>query len=151
LTQGVTDSISDGRQITAAFDNINGGSLVFFFTEHATNTGNTILTVCGEQVGLTGTDMLATNVGVRVETLDFYYGGPGDEVSDIVVTPLGEQYFATVEDILAGEEAEFEVTDFGVFPGNTPEEGLLLITNRSRTGNTGGATPGTEALIFAPK
>ena len=61
--------------------------------EHATNTGNTVLLICGEQVGLTGTDMLATNVDMKVDTIDWYFGGPGDSVDGLTVTPLGERYF----------------------------------------------------------
>ncbi len=65
----------------------------FFFTEHATNTGNTVLLICGEQVGLSGTDMLATNVDMKVDTVDWYFGGLGDSVDGLTVTPLGERYF----------------------------------------------------------
>jgi hypothetical protein len=40
------------------------------------------------------------------------------------------------------------VRDFGAFPENTPELGLLLITNSDGgIGNRGGATPETEAII----
>ena len=54
--------LSDGRHVTFAQDLTTGAASAFFFTEHAMNTGNTVLFICGEQVGLTGTDMLATNV-----------------------------------------------------------------------------------------
>jgi hypothetical protein len=41
------------------------------------------------------------------------------------------------------------VYDFGLFPGNSPERGLMLITNGDRgAGNRGGATKDTEALLF---
>jgi minor extracellular serine protease Vpr len=41
------------------------------------------------------------------------------------------------------------VYDFGAFPGNSPELGLMLITNGDRgAGNRGGATKDTEALLF---
>ena len=40
-------------------------------------------------------------------------------------------------------------TTLGLFPGNSPELGLMLITNGDRgTGNRGGATQPTEALLF---
>ena len=38
--------------------------------------------------------------------------------------------------------------DFGTFPGNSEEEGILLFTNGARSGSTGGATKNTEALQF---
>jgi hypothetical protein len=41
------------------------------------------------------------------------------------------------------------VFDFGTFPGNSPELGILLFTNGDRgTGAHGGATQETEALLF---
>ncbi len=41
------------------------------------------------------------------------------------------------------------VYDFGAFPGNSPELGLLLFTNGDRgAGARGGATQDTEALLF---
>ena len=41
------------------------------------------------------------------------------------------------------------VFDFGLFPGNTPELGVLLLTNGDRgAGASGGATEPTEALVF---
>jgi subtilisin family serine protease len=55
-------TISDGRQVSWVLNLATGGLSAFFFAEHAMNTGNTVLLICGEQVGLTGTDMLATNV-----------------------------------------------------------------------------------------
>ena len=142
--------VSDGRQLAWSIDLATGDSNAFFFAEHATNTGNTVLTVCGEQVGLTGTDMLATNVDVSVFAQDFYFGGPGDTIDGLTITPLGEQYVATaLEDIDPGKRFTMEVTDFGAFPGNTPELGVLLFTNGDRgAGLRGGATEKTEAKIF---
>ena len=40
--------------------------------------------------------------------------------------------------------------DFGAFPGNTPELGLMVITNGDRgPASRGGATKETESLLFA--
>jgi len=42
-----------------------------------------------------------------------------------------------------------DVYDFGAFPGNSDELGLLLITTGVRgAGNRGGATQGSEALLL---
>jgi len=143
--------ISDGRQLTWAENLSAGTASAFFFTEHSTNTGNTVLYICAEQVGLTGADMLATNVDVAVEAFDWYNGGPGDFIDGLTVTPLGEQYFGLPSDVPGNtyDPGALEIYDFGPFPGNTPELGLLLITNGDRgSGNRGGATPSTEALLF---
>jgi minor extracellular serine protease Vpr len=150
----LSSSLSDGRQVTWAEDLTTGDASAFFFVENATNTGNTVLIVCGEQVGLTGADMLATNVNMSVEAQDWYFGGPGDSVDGLTVTPLGEQYFGAPADVPGKTNAPggLEIYDFGPWPGNSPELGVMLITNGDRgTGNRGGATQATEALLFTPE
>jgi hypothetical protein len=145
------NTITDGRQVTWAVNLHTGDATAFFFAEHSMNTGNTVLYVCAEQVGLTGADMLATNVDMAVEAQDFYYGGPGDVIEGLTVTPLGERFFGLPNDVPGNtnDPAGLAVFDFGPFPGNTPERGLMLITNGDRgAGNRGGATKGTEALLF---
>jgi minor extracellular serine protease Vpr len=145
------NTISDGRQVTYAVNLTTGTASAFFFTEHSMNTGNTVLYVCAEQVGLTETDMLATHVDMAVVAQDFYYGGPGDLVEGLTVTPLGEQYLGLPDDVPGNtyDPAGLAVYDFGPFPGNTRERGLLLITNGDRgSGARGGATKNTEALLF---
>ena len=142
-------SISDGRQLTYAYDLATGAGSAYFYTEHATNTGNTVLYICAEQVGLTGTDMLATPVGVEFEAFDFYYGGPGDTISGLVVTPYAERYYGIPADIAPGGAGLFSVLDFGPWPGDTPELGVMLLTNGDRgAGARGGASQGTEAMLF---
>lgn len=145
------NTLADGRQLTFAVNLNTGVASAFFFTEHSMNTGNTVLYVCAEQVGLTGADMLATNVNMSVEALDFYYGGPGDFVGGLTVTPLGERFFGLPNDVAGNTNnpAGLAVYDFGLFPGNTPELGLMLVTNGDRgAGARGGATKATEALLF---
>jgi hypothetical protein len=144
-------TISDGRQVSWVLNLATGGLSAFFFAEHAMNTGNTVLLICGEQVGLTGTDMLATNVDMDVVAQDFYYGGPGDLIEGLTVTPLGEQFLGLANDVPgnASDSAGLQVFDFGPFPGNSPELGILLFTNGDRgAGARGGATQETEALLF---
>jgi subtilisin family serine protease len=143
--------VSDGRQLTWALNLATGDASAFFFTEHSMNTGNTVLYICGEQVGLSGSDLLATNVDVDVFAQDWYYGGPGDLVEGLTITPLGEQFFGLPNDVLGftNDSAGLSVFDFGPFPGNSPELGLLLITNGDRgAGARGGATQDTEALLL---
>ncbi len=146
------DTISDGRQVSWAFDFANSTLSGYFYAEHSMNTGNTVLMVCAEQIGLSAADMLATNVNMDVVTQDFYYGGPGDSVTGLTVTPYGERFVGTVDDIDPGAEAYMEVDDYGLFPGNTNELGILLFTNGDRgAGARGGATEDTEALMFIAK
>jgi hypothetical protein len=144
-------TITDGRQVTYALNLATGTASIFFFAEHAMNTGNTVLLICGEQIGMNAANLLATNVNMYVIAQDFYYGGPGDMVEGLTVTPLGEQFYGVPNDVPGKtyDPAGLAVYDFGLFPGNTPELGLLLFTNGDRgAGNRGGATQDTEALLF---
>ena len=145
-------AVSDGRQLTWAQNLATGSASAFFFAEHSMNTGNTVLYICGEQVGLTGTDLLNTNVNMSVFTQDFYFGGPGDFVGGLTVTPLGERYFALPTDLAGKSGGTMDVFDFGLFPGNTDELGIMLNTNGDRGfGAYGGATQDTESLLFMAK
>jgi hypothetical protein len=126
-----------------------GGLSAFFFAEHSTNTGNTVLLICGEQIGMGAADLLSTQVNMNVFAQDFYFGGPGDLVEGLTVTPLGERWLGVPEDVAGGSTGNLDVYDFGAFPGNSPELGLMLITNGDRgAGNRGGATKDTEALLL---
>ncbi len=147
----LSGGISDGRQLTWVENLTTHAASAFFFTEHSTNTGNSVLLLCAEQIGMTDADMLATNVDIAVEAFDWYNGGPGDFIDGLTVTPLGERFFGLPLDVAGNtyDPAALEVYDFGLFPGNTSELGLLLVTNGDRgTGNRGGATQSTEALLF---
>jgi minor extracellular serine protease Vpr len=145
------NTISDGRQLSWVLNLSTGSLSAFFFAEHATNTGNTALYICGEQIDMNAANLLETNVNMDVIAQDFYYGGHGDMVTGLTVTPLGERFFGLANDVPgnAYDPAGLAVYDFGAFPGNTPELGLLLFTNGDRgAGNRGGATQATEALLF---
>ena len=142
---------SDGRQLSWALNLATGSASAFFFAEHSTNTGNTVLLICGEQIGMSGGDLLATNADIDVVAQDFYFGGPGDLVEGLTVIPLGERFFGEPSDVadLNSNPDGLAVYDFGAFPGDSPELGLMLITNGDRgAGNRGGATQDTEALLF---
>jgi minor extracellular serine protease Vpr len=144
-------SIGDGRQLAWVVNLQTGAASAFFFAEHAMNTGNTVLTICGEQIGMDAADLGVTQVGMGVIAQDFYHGGPGDSVEGLTVTPLGERFFGQANDVPGNtsDPAGLEVYDFGSLPGNSDELGLLLSTNGDRgAGNRGGATKDTEALLF---
>jgi hypothetical protein len=110
-----------------------------------------VLLICGEQIGMSADDLLATQVNMDVVAQDFYYDGPGDLVEGLTVTPLGERFYGEANDVPGNsyDPAGLAVYDFGEFPGNSPELGLLLFSNGDRgAGNRGGATQGSEALLF---
>jgi len=144
-------TISDGRQLSWVLNLATGAASAFFFAEHTTNTGNTILYICGEQIGMTAANLLGTRVNMDVIAQDFYFGGPGDIVAGLTVTPLGERFYGVANDIAGNtyDPGGLAIYDFSPFPGNTPELGLMLVTNGDRgAGNRGGATQETEALFF---
>jgi subtilisin family serine protease len=144
-------TITDGRQLAWVLDLKTNLLSAFFYAEHSMNTGNTVLYICAEQIGMDGSDLLATNVDMEVFAQDFYYGGPGDEVTGLTVTPLGERFYGVPSDVggNTNDPNALEVYDFGAFSGNTPEKGLMLVTNGDRgSGARGGATKDTEALLF---
>lgn len=143
-------TITDGRQVSYALNLETGESVAFFFTEHSMNTTNTVHIVCAEQVGLTAADMMTTQVDVSVEAQDFYYGGPGDFIDGLTITPLGERYLGLTADVPGKGTGSMEILDFGAMPGNSAEPGILLFSNSDRgTGNRGGATQATETRIIS--
>ena len=141
-------SLSDAREVTAVLDP-SGAASIFFFAEHATNTNNTVLLMCAEQIGFSRADFLRP-VDITVNAVDFYNGGPGDVIDGITVAPLGEQYFgAPSGDLPAGGMGALEILDFGAVPELSPNLGVMLYTNGDRgAGARGGATEDSEALLF---
>jgi hypothetical protein len=142
-------TLTDGRHATFAQNLVTGASSAFFFTEHSTNTGNTVLYICGDQVGLNASNFFQ-NVDVAVVAQDWYYGGPGDSVGGLTIAPLGEQYYGVPGGDIAGKSyGTLQVIDFGPLPGNSPELGVMMIGNGDRGfGAYGGSTQDTEALLF---
>jgi len=147
---GVT-ALSDGRQVTAVINAVTGASIARFFVEHATNSSNVILRVCGNDLGLTQAS-IGTPMTVDYFAYSWYFGG--DVVSNLgpfKVTPFGEEYTATVPgDLLAWKQkGDLTFRQWGLFDGTDPHAGLVLINN-SDFGSTsrGGATRATEATLL---
>ncbi len=46
------NNVSDGRNLSFVVNLETDEAGAFFFTDHKTNSGNTVLLVCGEQIGL---------------------------------------------------------------------------------------------------
>lgn len=151
------DNITDGQQVSWVFDVDTGSVGAFFFAEHATNTGNTVLVICGEQIGLTSADLATTRLSISVDATDFYFGGPGDSVGPFTIVPGGDQYVMSdgaggpAGDIPGRSTARAFIESFPLLPGTTPELGILLQTNSDRgPGAHGAATLATEAkLVYA--
>lgn len=133
LTRDFTlNNVTDGRNLTWVVDWSTGAAGAFFFTDHDTNSGNHVMTICGEQIGMNA-DNFFQPFDVTAQATDFYYGGPGDLIDGITISPLGEQYLADFENgginsttIPPNSSDKLTVLDFGPLTNNT-ETGLLLL------------------------
>jgi subtilisin family serine protease len=118
-----------------------------FVVDHATNTANTILRVCSNNLNLS--EPRTINVGVVTYTYP--------KVAESDATTFRSVLFpepalsAPSYDVLPGESLEsIQVSGAGRVAANrAPALGLLLITNAYRdASSTGAATQGTEALVI---
>ena len=135
------------RNVTWAMELSSGNMSAFFFTEHATNTANTVLHVCAEQIG---NPPRLGEIAASVSALDNYFGGPGDDVDGLSFAPFGESYFSTaMPDVEAEERAPMSLVGFDTVAEDSQDRGLLLFTNGDRgLYSRGGATADTEALVL---
>ena len=140
----------DGRNVTWAVDYSTGNMSSFFFTEHAMNTANTALTVCGEQIGSVP---LFQEIDATVFAVDIFFGGLGDVVEGLTFAPLSEGFVALVADIPEGSSALISLrAGNGALRNDPGGLGLLVFTNGGRSrSNRGGATQATEALLLTPE
>ncbi|MFO7634406.1 MAG: S8 family serine peptidase [Caldilinea sp.] len=127
------NSLTDGRNVVWSVDLSSGDADVFFFTNHNTNSGNTVLTICGEQIG-----MNAANFGQPIDlnayATDIYFTGEvTDKIEGVTIAPLGERYLGVFEeggvgfsDIGFQQNDVLTVVDTGSRTNNT-EFGLLLL------------------------
>jgi hypothetical protein len=152
----LSGGLSDGRNLTHVFDATSGETSAFFFTEHDTNSANTILLLCGEQIG-----MNAANFGQPIDAtalaLDWYNHGTDvdfgirDVIDNLVITPMGERYLGVFAQggvgatLLPGRTFDFlSVIELGATPANRGEMGLLLLYRA-------GAPEGQEAGVVLVK
>lgn len=98
---------------------------------------------------MTREDLLMTKVDVRVFAKDNVFGGAGDSIEGLTVTPGGERYFAETVEIGPTWRGSIKVSDFGSLNGNSDELGIMLFTNGDRgSGKRGGATQDTELKLL---
>ena len=141
-------SITDGRNVTWVENIATGKASAFFFTDHGTNSGNTVLMFCGEQIGMNQTN-LGQPMGVQALAVDIYFtGNVTDALTGLTVIPGGERYLGLVNDIPYGDTQTMTVLDFGSEGTNPTETGVLLIQDASRGGVRGGAPADNEATAI---
>ncbi len=89
---------TDLRNATFVLDLETDTESAFFLTTHYTNSGNTVLTFCGDQIGMDANDFLVTSMGAEVFAVDWYFTGfVSDFMGEINIVPLGERYFTIFE------------------------------------------------------
>ncbi|MFQ6027055.1 MAG: hypothetical protein ACE5Q6_06145, partial [Dehalococcoidia bacterium] len=144
---GFMRGTNQGRNMTWVMDLTTGGASAFFFTEHATNSANTVLYLCGEQIG---SPAVHQEINATVAALDVYFGGPGDMVEGVRFSPRGERSLTEpLPDVPAGEEDFVTVSGPNTFLNDEPGLGILVFTNSDRGPfSRGGATADTEALVL---
>lgn len=152
----VAGDLSDGRNAVYALDLDTDMASIWFLTDHGTNSGNTVLTVCAEQIGLTGADF-GRPITADLFAVDTYFTGTSrDMISGIEFAPLGERYFPVIGDdgfgsgdVEPGGSATLHVMDFGAAGTNPSETGVLLFTDGARGGGIrAGAPQDSEAIAL---
>jgi hypothetical protein len=120
---GIT-TLTDGRQVSAVIDLASGASVLEFFVEHATNSGNVVLTACGSDLGLTLADK-GKPVKALFQAYTWYFDDPANPVvppsviDGGIITPFGEEYTGSVPgDVLAGlQTGTLTVKQHAPYPG----------------------------------
>lgn len=125
--------LSDGRSMTWSYDVTENTLDAWFFTSHISNSAATVLTVCGEQIGMNAADFFSP-MTMDVVAWDWYFTGlPTDSIEDLTVAPLGERYLGILgaDGVAGGEIGPFTTqtltaVDYGAAGTNPTETGLLL-------------------------
>ena len=141
--------VTDGRNLTWVVDLATGDISAAFFTDHELNSANTVMLLCADQIGMNATDFFCP-INVKAVASDFSFGGEGDTITDITISPLGEQYvglFASAANTAAslseGGSDTLQVVNYDAFTNNT-ETGLLLLF---RNGALPDAEAGTASVL----
>ncbi len=138
--------LSDGRNAVFVENLETGDGSIFFLTDHDTNSGNTVLLACSEQIGLTFADLAAGPIAIDVAALaaDIYFTGNVTDSATFTMTPGWERFLPFVGGAPGGGSvpglgsSSIGIIDFG--GAGATELGLLFLYR-------GGAPEGNEAGI----
>ena len=144
--------LSDGRNFVFA-DQIDGDNdTALFFTDHATNSANTVLTICAEQIGLTGEDEFAPLTADLLAVDTYFAGRVTDQILGMQFATFGERFIPLIDGgfaagvVPAQSSVELIALDFGVGGTNPSETGMLLFTD-----GTFQPSPGVLAKTGSPQ
>jgi subtilisin family serine protease len=147
-------ALTDGRNATWVVDLATDDATIFFLTDHGTNSANTTLVLCGEQIGMNADDF-GSPITADLFAIDIYFTGrETDMITGLEFAPLGERYFPVVGDdgfglgdVAPGGTETLHVQDFGAAGTNPSETGVLLFTDGARAAFKAGAPQASEALV----
>lgn len=137
----------DGRNMTYVLNTVTRRVTTYFYTDHQMKSGNTVMFICGEQIGMNAADFFDP-MNIAALAVDNYFTGMvTDAIEGITISPLGEQYLAMFETggigatVLAPKQGDrMRFVDYGETTNNT-ESGLMLLYRD-------GAPQGVEAAVL---
>jgi subtilisin family serine protease len=152
-----TGSLSDGRNVVFAQNLATGAPpTAFWGTGHSTNSANTQLTVCGEQIGLDAAS-IGSSVDVLALAADWYNSGRVTDFAEFTMVVGGDRYAASFAGagpfspigtfIDPGAVDTVQLVDGGAAGKNPTETGVLLQLDGSLFG-AGGAAAGAETMVL---
>lgn len=152
----VAGNLSDGRNVTYVVDIDAGTATAWFFADHGTNSANTTLALCGDQIGMDAADF-GTPITADLFAVDAYFlARVTDQILGMEFSPLGERYFPVVGDdgygggdVAGGGSATLHVLDYGVVGTNPSESGVLLFTDGARSAGRAGSPQSSEAIVLS--
>jgi len=156
--QDLAGSISsaDGRAATYVYNVRTRTSSAFFYVDHPTNSSNTVLLICGEQIGMNANNFFQQMDGILFAVDNYFTGDITDYIDNITIAPLGERYFPVFNgtdygstDLAPGAAVNMGVIDFGPDGTNPGELGILLINTAVRGSvSSGAALPYENTAIY---
>ncbi len=134
--------LSDGRNAVWAIDYVAGVQSIYFYTDHETNSADTVLTVCAEQIGLDGSGQ--THKAIKVGfgyAYDLYFTGNDTDYFDTI--NVGGPGVDNSPVTFQGNKSGYQtVPAGGSVKGNlSGTEGALLLFR-------GGAPEGNESVVI---
>ncbi|MBX3010407.1 MAG: S8 family serine peptidase [Caldilineaceae bacterium] len=149
FTLDLAGNWSDGRNAVWVQNLATGASYPSFYTDHETNSANTVLYTCAEDIGLSWADV-GRPIDVWAGVYDYWSGTYTDWVEGMTIAPGGERYVALFEEGGVGATElgyktndKLRILDTGSTTNNT-ELGLLLLYR-------GGTPEGAEAGVISIK
>ena len=139
----------DGRNVTYVRNMATRKLSTYFYTDHQIQSGNTVMFICGEQIGMDATSFFDPMNITALARDNYFTGMVTDAIDGITISPLGERYLALFEQggvgatFLSPKQGDrLRFVDYGATTNNTESGVMLLYRN--------GAQPGVEVgVIYA--